>query len=66
MQWHSDGAQGEATMLLSLDSIDDNMGCLKVVPGSHRKYVRGTGHSEVTLCDNYTYLLCLNELLIYY
>lgn len=48
MQWHSDGAQGEATMLLSLDGIDDDMGCLKIVPGSHRKYVPGTGHSEVT------------------
>lgn len=52
MEWHSDGAQGEATILLGLESVAPNQGCLRVVPGSHLQYVDGTGHDESTLKQN--------------
>lgn len=47
MEWHSDGAAGEATVLMSVDDIDESMGSLRVVPGSHKRYVAGIGHDEV-------------------
>jgi ectoine hydroxylase-related dioxygenase (phytanoyl-CoA dioxygenase family) len=46
MQWHSDGADGEATMLLSFDGIDEDMGVLKLVPRSYMEYVSGVGYDE--------------------
>lgn len=49
MQWHSDGADGEATMLLSFDGIDEDMGVLKLVPRSYMEYVSGVGYDEVRL-----------------
>lgn len=47
MEWHSDGNQGEATVLMSISDIPSSMGCLRIVPGSHRDYVDGVGHEEV-------------------
>lgn len=47
MQWHSDGADGEATMLLSFDGITEDMGVLKLVPRSYMEYVSGVGYDEV-------------------
>ncbi len=49
MQWHSDGADGEATMLLSFDGISEDMGVLKLVPRSYMEYVDGIGYDEVIL-----------------
>ncbi len=47
MEWHSDGAKGEATILLGLQNVSPDQGSLRVVPGSHHKYVDGIGHDEV-------------------
>lgn len=49
MQWHSDGADGEATMLLSFDGITEDMGVLKLVPRSYMEYVTGVGYDEVRM-----------------
>ncbi|RYH32308.1 hypothetical protein EON65_00820 [archaeon] len=48
MEWHSDGSAGEATVLLSLTGITEDMGPVRVMPRSHKDYVDGTGHSEVS------------------
>jgi hypothetical protein len=48
MEWHSDGAKGEYTMLMSIiEDVTWEMGSLRIVPGSHLEYVDGTGHDEV-------------------
>jgi ectoine hydroxylase-related dioxygenase (phytanoyl-CoA dioxygenase family) len=47
MQWHSDGAWGESTILMSLFDFQRDFGVLKVVPGSHYQYVEGIGYDEV-------------------
>ncbi|GMH42319.1 hypothetical protein BSKO_10238 [Bryopsis sp. KO-2023] len=38
MEWHSDGVEGEMTILMSLTEISEEQGCLGVVPCSHKKY----------------------------
>ena len=48
MEWHSDGAKGEFTMLLGLDDVEEIVGSLRIVPKSHLEYVEGIGHDEVT------------------
>jgi 2-keto-3-deoxy-galactonokinase len=48
MEWHSDGAKGEATILLGLQNVSPDQGSLRVVPGSHMRYVEGIGHDEVS------------------
>ena len=53
MEWHSDGARGEATILLGLENVSPDMGCLRVVPGSHLQYVDGIGHEEAVLKQNH-------------
>lgn len=57
MEWHSDGARGEATVLMALDDINEMMGTLFIMPGSHMKYVDGIGHDEVCE-DHFIYLHC--------
>ncbi len=47
MEWHSDGAQGEATVLMSVEDVDEALGALRVIPKSHLLYVPGVGHTEV-------------------
>jgi ectoine hydroxylase-related dioxygenase (phytanoyl-CoA dioxygenase family) len=47
MEWHSDGAEGEATVLMAVEDVNESMGSLRVVPGSHLMYVPGVGHEEV-------------------
>ncbi len=47
MEWHSDGAEGEATILLGLQDVAPEQGSLRVIPGSHLRYVEGIGHDEV-------------------
>eukprot|EP01038_Epipyxis_sp_PR26KG_P012079 gene12079-16164_t len=49
MEWHSDGAEGEFTILMSIENIESEMGSLRVVPGSHLLYVEGIGHDEDNL-----------------
>lgn len=48
MEWHSDGPRGEATILLALEDVSPEQGCLRVIPGSHKIYVEGVGHTEVS------------------
>ena len=50
MEWHSDGPKGEATILMSLWDIDSSVGSLRVVPGSHLRYIDGVqvGCDEVS------------------
>lgn len=52
MEWHSDGAKGEATMLLGLDDMPQDQGVLRMLPGSHRQYVDGVGHDEKLIKTN--------------
>lgn len=47
MEWHSDGARGEATILMALEDVEPEQGSLCVIPGSHKIYVDGIGHTEV-------------------
>ena len=47
MEWHSDGPRGEATILMALEDVSYEQGCLRAVPGSHRIYIDGVGHTEV-------------------
>lgn len=47
MEWHSDGPRGESTVLMALEDIEPEQGFLRVIPGSHRLYVDGIGHTEV-------------------
>jgi hypothetical protein len=47
MEWHSDGSNGEATVLMSFDDIDYEQGALRVIPNSHKIYVDDVGHDEV-------------------
>lgn len=47
MEWHSDGAKGEYTMLLGLEDVSPDMGALRIVPKSHLEYIDGIGHEEV-------------------
>jgi 2-keto-3-deoxy-galactonokinase len=47
MEWHSDGAKGEFTILVGLEDVSPDQGFLRVVPGSHMRYVDGVGHEEV-------------------
>mmetsp|Transcript_77302 Transcript_77302/g.151677 ORF Transcript_77302/g.151677 Transcript_77302/m.151677 type:complete len:326 (+) Transcript_77302:45-1022(+) len=49
MEWHSDGPRGESTVLMALEDVEPEQGCLRVIPGSHRLYVDGIGHTEVYL-----------------
>lgn len=49
MEWHSDGARGECTVLLALDDVNAEKGCLRLVPCSHLRYVDGIGHDEVRI-----------------
>jgi hypothetical protein len=56
MEWHSDGSKGECTILMALEDVSPEQGSLRVVPGSHRIYVDGVGHTEVSAVHrtNYT------------
>jgi hypothetical protein len=57
MEWHSDGGRGEATVLLALEDVQREQGCLRLVPASHSQmYVDGTGHEEDGLNTNLTQL----------
>ena len=47
MEWHSDGSNGEATVLMSFEDIDYEQGALRVIPNSHKIYVDDVGHDEV-------------------
>jgi ectoine hydroxylase-related dioxygenase (phytanoyl-CoA dioxygenase family) len=47
MEYHSDGALGEYTVLFSVDDMAYDMGCLKIIPLSHKEYVDGVGHENV-------------------
>ena len=47
MEYHSDGAAGEFTVLFCVDDIVSDMGSLNIVRGSHTEYVEGVGHAEV-------------------
>lgn len=47
MEWHSDGSEGECTVLLSLANIQRETGALCVVPKSHKEYVLGVGHEMI-------------------
>lgn len=47
MEWHSDGAKGEFTMLLAVEDVTADMGAVRIVPRSHLQYVDGVGHEEV-------------------
>jgi hypothetical protein len=47
MEWHSDGPRGEATILMALEDVSPDQGCLRVIPNSHKIYVDGIGHTEV-------------------
>ena len=51
MEWHSDGAEGEYTVLFSLDNITVDQGTLGVVPGSHSMFVPGVGHGDLAHND---------------
>lgn len=68
MEWHSDGPKGEFTILMALEDVTAEQGSLRAVPGSHKVYVDGEGHSEVqqhclgcitllSFCA-YSFLLC--------
>ena len=35
MAWHRDGAEGEVTVLMSLEDVSAQQGCVGVIPGSH-------------------------------
>lgn len=48
MEWHSDGPKGESTILMALEDVAPEQGSLMVIPGSHRIYVDGVGHTEVS------------------
>jgi hypothetical protein len=48
MEWHSDGPRGEATILMALEDVSPDQGCLRVIPNSHKIYVDGIGHTEVS------------------
>jgi Rieske Fe-S protein len=48
MEYHSDGAEGEYTVLFSMEKICSDMGCLKIIPSSHKEYVEGIGHAHVS------------------
>jgi hypothetical protein len=41
MEWHADGGEGEATVLMALDDQPAERGALGIVPGSHRFYAGG-------------------------
>lgn len=41
MEWHADGGEGEATVLLSLSNQPSERGSLGLVPGSHMHYQPG-------------------------
>jgi len=47
MEWHSDGSNGEATVLMSFEDIDYEQGALRVIPNSHKIYLEDIGHDEV-------------------
>lgn len=67
MEWHSDGAEGEFTMLMGLYDVPMEMGPLKILPKSHLLYQDGVGHLNVSnylrnkrLCsDVLLHVLCL-------
>ncbi len=61
IEWHSDGAKGEFTMLLGLDDVSNDMGALRIVPGSHLEYVDGIGHDEVRNVS-----ICVDSNIIYF
>jgi hypothetical protein len=52
IEWHSDGAKGEFTMLMSYEDIEKERGCVRYVPGSHLEYVEGTGFDENLIKEN--------------
>ncbi len=47
MEWHSDGAKGEFTVLMSLYDVEENQGSLGIIPGSFSDYREGTGHGHI-------------------
>ena len=51
MEWHSDGGEGEFTVLMALEDVAEEQGTLGVVPESHRKYVPGFGHGDIAHND---------------
>lgn len=58
MELHSDGPEGENTVLMAFDDIDYSMGSLLTVPGSHDRYVEGKGHGSIdptTVCTPLCY-----------
>ena len=48
MEWHSDGPKGECTILMGLEDIALEQGCLRCIPNSHIEAVDGKGHKELT------------------
>ena len=48
MEFHSDGAKGENTVLMSMYDIEREQGELLVIPRSHLEYKNGVGHGEIT------------------
>lgn len=61
MEWHSDGAAGEYTVLLSLSTNSDDMGSLGIVPQSFLEYRPLLGHEQIdsnlmnSRCIRYSY-----------
>lgn len=47
MEWHSDGAEGECTVILSLLDITEEQGSVGLVPASHLDFVPGVGHGAI-------------------
>ena len=51
MEWHSDGSEGEYTVLMALVDVTQEQGTLGVVPGSHLAFVPGRGHGDIAHND---------------
>ena len=47
MEWHSDGSEGECTMLMSIDDISPITGSLCISPASQLEYKLGEGHTQI-------------------
>ena len=53
MEWHSDGAEGEATVLMSLSDLLVTQGVLHVIPFSHKEYIPGIGITTLLIIHLY-------------
>lgn len=47
MEWHADGTDGEATVLVSLADVSADLGCLGMIPGSHAEYNPDKARMEI-------------------